>query len=175
MDDADNYEQFYTEIMEKLTTSDAPVGENPRDSHKSQNQPTVSAFVQELKARGFDEFILEALYERDGSYRFNSELEETSDSSYPVYTARYISNDSVMWEITCIDGVITAVPTYLENTTLESTTLFVEDDRLVQYDAIKNEYSDFNTSSYITKDVNIVVINRLDKANLDSYTKQILG
>lgn len=155
----------YRAMLEKDA---APTGANARDASKSKNVPTASKVYAQLSERGFSDIEVMADYDTDGVYHDTVVLDPSSEKRYPCYTAAYLSKNNITWTIYINEGSYYAVPLNTSSRALSKDIIVSESDVLVQYDGLKNEFSEFAFDK--AEGMTCVKVARIDKATLDSYS-----
>ena len=132
---------------------------------------SVDEAYELLAERGFGGMSAFADYAKNGSYRESNSL--VRGETYPEYTTIF-STDDAMWYIRVTDGTVTAEPymispeyrSKVEDSSALITLTLVEDDHIVQYDPVRNVFSDKSLNEHMTP---VDVVDRIDADTLSEY------
>ena len=171
----ENYGELRDQLTQELSEGTAPVGANAHDASGSANVTTVAQAHDDLQQRGFGDLALSATFDISGNYIGSTVLDSASGEKLPSYQATYQSGDSVEWRIVVNDGRVFAVPTAAKAVTISKEIIFSETDSVLQYDGVRNQYSEFSFADLAAKGAIGVKVDKVDKATLDSYTPEMLA
>ena len=160
------------EFEKLLASSSGQSGTNIRDAASSSNIPSGVKVYQELESRGFSESVVSADFDLNGNYESNNEIDLSSTDRFPSYTSSYVSSADVLWLVYINDGCYYAVALGSPTGELSKSIILTETDKIVQYDGVKNEFSDFALDQ--VPNTKCIKVDRIDKATLDSYTIDVL-
>lgn len=147
----------------------AEVGSLPRSPDESGGSRSVSETYGELASRGLGAVELSASFDMSGEYIDNIALDRESSATYPSYHGVYVSESGIVWLVYVNDGHVCAVPVGSDAFQMTTETIFVEEDFVVQYDGLRNEFSNFGIDE-IGDDGGIGVrVDRIDAQTLSGY------
>ncbi|HAM14754.1 MAG TPA: hypothetical protein DCP91_02600 [Eggerthellaceae bacterium] len=125
--------------------------------------------------RGFNGVSVVADIDSQGSYIGDTVVEASSSERYPVYTGEHLSPSGVIWGIYVNDGAFYASPLAIGENAVNKNVIVTEADVVTQYDAMKNEFSDFTVQECLNDGVAVLKVDRIDLATLDAYTAEQIG
>ena len=108
---------------------------------QSENVYSEKAVVKELSARGFGKIPITYTYTMDGNFEDEAQIDTTSATLHPQYTATYKTGSGDYWTITICNDCITAYPvTYNLEHNSGAEVILAEGESVTAYDSATNSF-----------------------------------
>lgn len=142
------------------------------EAEKSEQMLSEGQAVENIHARGFEEYPVTYNYTKDGTY---VEEQETSESNeqHPIYQTFYSSSSEELWTIMVVNGSIIATPISYNMQSDRGVRLIVsESEIIIGYDSSKNIFYETKPNE---SELIVHVVDHIDAETLDSLTMDVLG
>lgn len=156
MIDVEEYYEKNSTIIEKI---------NVKDSEQIYNEKEV---LELLNDRGFTEYEITTEYSMDGEYYDSVTVSQESKEEHPIYSAYYISDSEMIWNVTVVNDTVIASPISY-NLELETGVQVIvsESEYITGYDSVTNMFYEIEPKKIFAEVISVEVI---DSKTLDELT-----
>lgn len=156
-------EEYYKEKSEIVDSYDV------KSSDNVQSEKTA---IEDIKGRGFEQYLISYEYSIDGEYTKEQEALNENEK-HPIYQTYYASSNGELWTIITTNGSIIANPvSYNMQSEREVQLVIAESEIITGYDSHSNMFYETIPSE---SELTVYVVDKIDSKTLDSLTIEALS